>query len=389
MRKHARLSLSPREQAFSFVADEDMHKHSKELKTVWWEDGTVRMINQRLLPHKHAIVICMSLEEVADAIRTMVIRGAPAIGCAGAYGMALVAHLATRTQAQEEPPAVTTTTLLDELRQSKQILDAQRPTAINLSWGTTRMLQRAEQLAQNTTSVDEMAQQLLNEAHSILAEDLAMCHAIGQHGAPLIPERGHVLTHCNAGGLATAGYGTALAPLRTATEQGRKVHVYVDETRPYLQGARLTTWELQQADIDQTLITDNMAGFLMRKGEIDCVIVGADRIAANGDVANKIGTYTLAVLAQVHRIPFYVAAPSSTIDLMCANGDTIPIEERSPQEVTQIEGVLIAPEGIAAAHPAFDVTPHELISAIVTEQGVIYPPFENDLRKHARRAAEA
>jgi methylthioribose-1-phosphate isomerase len=221
---------------------------------------------------------------------------------------------------------------------------------------------------------------VLDEAHAILTEDLAMCHAIGDHGAPLIPARGRVLTHCNAGGLATAGYGTALAPIRTAFAQGRTIHVWVDETRPFLQGARLTAWELHQSGIPLTLITDNMAGFMMKRGEVDCVIVGADRIVANGDVANKIGTYSLAVLAKAHGIPFYVAAPSSTIDLGLAHGDLIPIEERPASEVTHLAGRAIAPEGVHAAHPAFDVTPHELVSAIITESGVITPPFADRLR---------
>jgi methylthioribose-1-phosphate isomerase len=228
-------------------------------------------------------------------------------------------------------------------------------------------------------SYDALHGALLEAAHAILAEDLAMCLAMGAHGADLIPRRGHVLTHCNAGGLATAGYGTALAPIRLAHQQGRSVHVYVDETRPFLQGARLTAWELQRAGVPLTLITDNMAGYFMRRGEIDCVIVGADRIVANGDVANKIGTYSLAVLARAHGIPFYVAAPSSTVDFALPHGDAIPIEQRDPAEVTMLGGQPIAPEGVHAAHPAFDVTPNELVTAIITERGVVYPPFEENL----------
>jgi methylthioribose-1-phosphate isomerase len=351
--------------------------HNTDLHTVWWEGETVCLIDQRLLPHREVTVRCHTLNDVAHAIRTMQVRGAPAIGCTAAYGMALVAHRSTATNM----PA-----LLEDLGHAKEVLDAQRPTAINLSWATTRMLQRAHEIAasgspDSLAQIERVQQYLLTDAHEILSQDLAMCHAIGAYGAPLIPQRGHVLTHCNAGGLATAGYGTALAPLRTAHLQGRPVHVYVDETRPFLQGARLTTWELQQAAIDQTLIPDNMAGYLMHQGEIDCVLVGADRIVANGDVANKIGTYTLAVLANAHKLPFYVAAPSSTIDLACPSGDQIPIEERAPEEVTHHNGRAIAPEGIPAAHPAFDVTPHELITAIITERGVLYPPFETALRK--------
>lgn len=315
-------------------------------------------------------MVCATLEAVGQAIKTMQVRGAPAIGCTAAYGVALVAR-------RSAAPHVDA--LLAELAAAKTFLDDQRPTAVNLAWATTRMLACAEAAA--PAGVAALRDRLLEEAHAILAEDLAMCYAIGAHGAALIPARGHVLTHCNAGGLATAGYGTALAPLRTAASQGRALHVYVDETRPFLQGARLTAWELRQAGIPQTLITDNMAGFLMRRGDIDCIIVGADRIVANGDVANKIGTYSLAVLARAHDLPFYVAAPSSTIDLALASGDAIPIEERSSDEVTHLAGQRIAPEGVAAAHPAFDVTPHTLITAIITEHGVIYPPFAESLQR--------
>ncbi|WP_298814571.1 S-methyl-5-thioribose-1-phosphate isomerase [Chloroflexus sp.] len=343
-----------------------------ELRTVWWEDESVCLIDQRKLPHTQEVVRCGELNQVAYAIRSMQVRGAPAIGCTAAYGMALVAR---RSQATD--PA----TLLDELQQAKATLDAQRPTAVNLAWATTRMLQRATATAVEGVAAIKAA--LLAEADAIFAEDLAMCHAIGDHGAPLIPPRGNVLTHCNAGGLATAGYGTALAPIRTAFAQGRPVHVFVDETRPFLQGARLTAWELLQAGIPQTLITDNMAAFMMQRGLIDCVIVGADRIAANGDVANKIGTYGLAVLAHYHQIPFYVAAPYSTIDLATASGADIPIEERDPAEVTHIAGIAIAPAGVPAAHPAFDVTPRELVTAIITERGVLRPPFGDALRQLA------
>lgn len=340
-----------------------------ELRTVWWEDDAVCLVDQLLLPLEHIIVRCTTLEAVAHAIKSMQVRGAPAIGCTAAYGIALVAQ---RSQ------ATSTDQLMDELRQAKGILDSQRPTAVNLSWATARMLQCAEAVA--CEGSDMLRSRMLDEAHAILNEDLAMCKAIGAHGAPLIPERGHVLTHCNAGGLATAGYGTALAPMRTAHSEGRSIHVYVDETRPFLQGARLTAWELREAGISQTLITDNMAGYMMRRGKVDCIIVGADRIVANGDVANKIGTYSLAVLAKNHGIPFYVAAPSSTVDLSLAHGDQIDIEERSSEEVTHLRGVQIAPDGVQAAHPAFDVTPNELVTAIITEQGVLTAPFADKLR---------
>jgi methylthioribose-1-phosphate isomerase len=351
--------------------------NSQELRTVWWEAGAVCLIDQLLLPLEQVIVRCAVLDDVARAIKTMQVRGAPAIGCTAAYGMALAAQQSNTT---------TTDTLLEDLTLAKSTLDAQRPTAVNLSWATSRLLRVAQAAAEENATVAAIRSRLLDEAHAVLEEDLAMCKAIGQHGASLIPERGHVLTHCNAGGLATAGYGTALAPIRTAHSQGRALHVFVDETRPFLQGARLTAWELREAGIPQTLITDNMAGFLMSRGTIDCIIVGADRIVANGDVANKIGTYSLGVLAQYHGIPLYVAAPFSTVDLSLASGKQIPIEERSPDEVTMLRGQRIAPEGVHAAHPAFDVTPHQLIAAIITERGILRPPFEEQLQElcHSR-----
>jgi methylthioribose-1-phosphate isomerase len=348
---------------------------------IWWDDrgepikrssgearGALMLLDQRLLPTQELAVRCGTLEDVVRAIKTMQVRGAPAIGCTAAYGMVIAA---------QSSPASTAASLIADLASAKQQLDAARPTAVNLAWATARMLRLASQAGDEPKPVRAA---LLEEAHAIVAEDLSMCLAMGRHGADLIPQRGRVLTHCNAGGLATAGYGTALAPIRLAHEQGRPLHVYVDETRPFLQGARLTTWELQRAGVPLTLITDNMAAYFMRRGEIDCVIVGADRVVANGDIANKIGTYGLAVLANAHRIPFYVAAPSSTVDFALPDGDAIPIEERDPSEVTTIAGWRIAPEGVLAAHPAFDVTPHELITALITEQGVIYPPFDENLR---------
>lgn len=353
-------------------------------RTLWWEAGAVCLIDQRQLPDQEVIVRCTTIDLVARAIRTMQVRGAPAIGCTAAYGMALVAQEAAKPDAGD--PALTS--MLEQLEQAKAFLDSQRPTAVNLSWATNRMLACARQFvaekavpATERPTTAELAARLLEEAHAIQSEDLAMCYAIGRYGAPLIPTRGRVLTHCNAGGLATAGYGTALAPIRTAHERGRSIHVYVDETRPFLQGARLTSWELLHAGVPCTLITDNMAGYFMYRGDIDCVIVGADRIVANGDVANKIGTYSIAVLARAHGIPFFVAAPSTTIDLSLPDGDSIPIEQRDPAEVTSIAGRSIAPAGVVAAHPAFDVTPHALVAAIITERGVIYPPFEQNLRR--------
>jgi len=345
------------------------------LQHIWWqepglnEDGALCLLDQRLLPAQEAVVRCTSVDQVTRAITSMQVRGAPAIGCSAAYGM-VIALLRSGAAAPSQA--------LEALAAAKAQLDAARPTAVNLAWATSRMLCAAKQKL--TTNSAESYLALRDEAHAIMAEDLAMCHAMGRHGVELIPPRGHVLTHCNAGGLATAGYGTALAPIRAAHEQGRPIHVFVDETRPFMQGARLTAWELQRAGVPLTLITDNMAGYFMRRSEIDCVIVGADRVVANGDIANKIGTYSVAVLAKAHSIPFYVAAPSSTVDFALPNGDTIPIEQRDPAEVTSFSGQPIAPAGVHAAHPAFDITPHELITAIITERGVVYPPFEENLR---------
>jgi methylthioribose-1-phosphate isomerase len=348
-----------------------------ELQTVWWEAGKVCLIDQTKLPHQQHIVRCSNVPEVVDAIRRMVVRGAPAIGVTAAYGMAVAAYTS---------PAKDAPSLLRDLRASKALLDGARPTAVNLRWATGRVLQSAEAIA--GSDPDELKAHVLREAQEIHAEDLAMCHAIGEHGAELLRDGARVLTHCNAGGLATAGYGTALAPIRTAHAQGKQLHVLVDETRPFLQGARLTAWELQEAGIPQTLITDNMAGYFMARGEIDCVIVGADRIVANGDVANKIGTYSVAVLARAHGIPFYVAAPSSTVDLSIPDGSGIPIEQRDPHEVTHLLGQALAPAGVPAAHPAFDVTPHALIDAIITEQGIVRPPFVDNLPRLFHTGAE-
>ncbi len=345
------------------------------MQTVWWEADTLCLIDQRILPQREQAVRCRTAADVAEAIRTMVVRGAPAIGVTAAYGMALAAQncLAEHRAA-----------LLEELAQAKALLDATRPTAVNLRWATTRMFA----VALASPSVAALRDGLLAEAHHIRSEDEAMCHAIGDHGSALLSDGTRILTHCNAGGLATAGYGTALAPIKTAHSHGKRLHVFVDETRPFLQGARLTAWELKDAGVPQTLITDNMAGYFMRRGDIDCVIVGADRIVANGDVANKIGTYSLAVLARAHGIPFYVAAPTSTIDRSLATGDDIPIEHRSADEVTHLAGQRLAPDGVQAAHPAFDVTPHDLITAIITEQGVLKPPFAEQLKRLKHTLAE-
>jgi methylthioribose-1-phosphate isomerase len=335
-----------------------------QLVSVTWHDNAVHVLDQRLLPQQEVVNAYTSVAGVADSIRTMQVRGAPAIGCTAAYGMALVAvHAPARTPAD----------LMPALHDAQRVLDASRPTAVNLFWATARMLAYATRVQH--VPLAEFRAAMLAEAHAVFAEDLAMCQAIGRHGEPLIPARGRVLTHCNAGGLATAGYGTALGPIYRAHEVGRAIHVYVDETRPYLQGARLTAFELQRGGVPLTLITDNMAAYFMGQGLVDCIIVGADRIAANGDVANKIGTYGLAVLAHAHGIPMYVAAPTSTIDRKISDGSMIPIEERSSDEVTTIQGIRIAPEGVTAAHPAFDVTPAKYITAIICEKGVVRAPY--------------
>ena len=351
-----------------------MTEASDNLRTVWWDSGLC-LIDQTLLPATIEVVRCSTVPAAVAAIRTMQVRGAPAIGVTAAYAMVVAA---------QQSRATTVAGLLADLELAKASLDAARPTAINLAWATARMLRVAEGLAGRELA--QVADELLQVAEAIRDEDEAMCRAIGQHGAELLAGQHNVLTHCNAGGLATAAYGTALAPIRTAHARGQALHVWVDETRPFLQGARLTAWELQQAGIPLTLITDNMAGHFMQRGAVDCIIVGADRIAANGDVANKIGTYTLAVLAQAHAIPFYVAAPTSTIDLATPDGAQIPIEERQSAEVTHLAGAAIAPAGVLAAHPAFDVTPHRLVTAIITERGVLYPPYAETLAAVVRAA---
>ncbi len=326
----------------------------------------VRLIDQRILPTREAYVVCRDAEETAEAIRAMVVRGAPAIGCTAAYGVAVEAErLAGLPEADFDAG----------MERALARIASARPTAVNLRWAVERM--RAV-LAGADTPKDAVAR-LEREARAIHDEDLEACRAIGRHGGALVPQRATILTHCNAGGLATAGYGTALGVVRGAVEAGKSVRVLADETRPFLQGARLTAWELMKDGIETVLIADGAAASLMRRGGIDLVVVGADRIAANGDVANKIGTYGVALAAAEHRIPFYVAAPLSTIDLACPSGDAIPIEERDPREVTEMAGVRIAPEGVGVMNPAFDVTPARLVTAIVTERGVARPPFERSL----------
>ncbi len=339
------------------------------MRTVWWEDGEVRLIDQLRLPQEVAVCSCNSADEVAEAIRSMKLRGAPAIGVAAAYGLALAAARST---------AGTLPALLSEIAAAAAVLRATRPTAVNLAWALDRMVSRATAAAESGT-LAAVRGALLAEAETMANEDVAANQVMGRFGAALVPDGANILTHCNAGALATVDWGTALGVIRTAHAQGKRLHVWVDETRPYLQGARLTAWELQQASIPCTLITDNMAGHFMQQGKVDLVIVGADRVAANGDFANKIGTYSLAVLASAHGIPFYSAAPTSTVDMSIADGGHIPIEERSSEEVTHLRGVQIAPAGVRAAHPAFDVTPNRYLTALITEKGVIRAPFAEGL----------
>jgi len=331
-----------------------------------WLDGKLRVLDQSKLPGEQVFADLDDYQDVVLAIKEMKIRGAPAIGVAAAYGIALGA-LGIETTNKDE--------FLSQLDQVMQAFAASRPTAVNLFRAINRMKK-----AVRRDAIAEIKDSLVKEAKQIHQEEVAATQQLSHIGAELIKDGFTLLTHCNAGPLATAGYGTALGVIKAAKEQGRKVSVFATETRPLLQGARLTTWELRQEGIPVTLISDSMAGYFMQQKKIDCVIVGADRIAANGDVANKIGTYTLAVVAKENRIPFYVAAPTSTIDLSLASGDRIPIEERSPGEVTHIQGVAIAPEGIRAANPAFDVTPHGYITAIITEQGVIREPYTEGLK---------
>lgn len=336
------------------------------LPTIEWRDDTVVMIDQRKLPSREVYVTCRTAAEVARAIRTMVIRGAPAIGVAAAMGVAL---------GMRRSKATGTKQFATEFQRTCDLLAATRPTAVNLFWAIDRMKRVFADAAQAGASVADIRQRLDAEAVRIHDEDVASCRAMGAHGAALLPQAARVLTHCNAGALATAGYGTALGVIRAAVEQGKAVSVLADETRPFLQGARLTAWELVKDGIDTTVITDNMTASMMHAGLVDAVVVGADRIAANGDVANKIGTYGVAVLAREHGIPFYVAAPISTIDLGTADGSRIPIEERHDKEVTHVGPTRITPVGAKVRNPAFDVTPASFVTAIVTERGVAHAPF--------------
>src|ERR1700728_74333 len=328
------------------------------IQTLEWTDNGVRFIDQTKLPTEETYVTCKTHEQVADVIRTMVVRGAPAIGVAAAMGIAL---------AVKNSKAESTADLKRDFDQACDVIGKTRPTAVNLFWAIRRMQEKFERMH---------------------AEDIAANQAMGRHGAALMPSEGGVLTHCNAGALATAGYGTALGVIRAAIEQGKKIHVYADETRPFLQGSRLTAWELMKDGIPTTVISDNMAGTMMQQDKIGAIVVGADRIAANGDLANKIGTYTVAILAKDHNIPFYVAAPLSTIDFACPDGSKIPIEQRNAREVTHIAGKQMVPDGVGVENPAFDVTPAKYVAAIITEKGLARAPYEESLRKLAGQEAE-
>jgi methylthioribose-1-phosphate isomerase len=342
------------------------------LPTIDLQDDVIVMVDQRKLPAQEVYVRCRTAPEVAKAIRTMVIRGAPAIGVAAAYGLALGMRRST---------AKGTRQFAVEFQKLCDLMAATRPTAVNLFWAIDRMKRALAEGAQAGESPEELSVRLDREARAIHDEDVASCRAMGGFGAEVVPDGARVLTHCNAGALATAGYGSALGVVRAAVEQGKKIAVFADETRPFLQGARLTAWELVRDGINTTVITESMAGPLMRAGEIDIVVVGADRIAANGDTANKIGTYTVAVMAKEHNIPFYVAAPLSTIDLSTPDGDRIPIEERDQREVSHLGSSQLTPVGAKIRNPAFDITPHRYITGIVTERGILRPPYAESLKE--------
>jgi methylthioribose-1-phosphate isomerase len=340
------------------------------IQTLEWTPRGVVFIDQTKLPTEEVYVTCTTHQQVADVIRNMVVRGAPAIGVAAAMGIAL---------GMKNSKAENGADLKKDFDQICETIRQTRPTAVNLFWAIKRMTEKFEKI--RIRPIAQIKQDLIEEAQRMHAEDIAANQAMGRHGATLMPSSGGVLTHCNAGALATAGYGTALGVIRAAVEQGKKIHVYADETRPFLQGSRLTAWELMKDGIPTTVISDNMAGVMMQQGKIGAIVVGADRIAANGDVANKIGTYTVAVLAKEHGIPFYVAAPISTVDLATSDGSKIPIEQRNAREVTHIAGKQMVPDGVGIENPAFDVTPAKYVAAIITERGIARAPYTESLKK--------
>jgi methylthioribose-1-phosphate isomerase len=342
------------------------------VKTLEWTEAGVRFIDQTRLPTEEIYVTCRDYREVATAIRDMIVRGAPAIGVSAAMGVALGVRDSKATNIEELRP---------EFDAICNTLAGTRPTAVNLFWAIQRMRDRFDELS--SEPLESIKRELIEEAQRMYLADIAACKMMGRNGAVLMPSSGGVLTHCNAGALATCGYGSALGVIRAAVETGKKIHVFADETRPFLQGSRLTAWELTKDGIPTTVISDNMAGAMMKQGKIGAVVVGADRIAANGDVANKIGTYSVAVLAKEHGIPFYVAAPWSTIDLATPTGDSIPIEQRSSREVTHMAGKQLTPEGVSIENPAFDVTPHRYVAAIITERGIAKAPYSQSLLKLA------
>ncbi len=343
------------------------------MKPILWKNNRLELLDQTLLPHKKEYHVCQTHLDVAQAIRSMKVRGAPAIGVAAAFGMVLAFNSFLKKQKEKE---ILEQTLEEALREAAAVLRSARPTAANLAWAVNKMLYCAQK---DSFSTDHLEQLFERKALSLMEDDIKTNMRLAEYGSELIQPDSCILTYCNTGSLATAGYGTALGVIKTAQASAKNISVMVCETRPFLQGARLTAWELQQERIPFTLITDNMAGYFMSRGKIHCVVVGADRIASNGDTANKIGTYTLAVLAKRHQIPFYVAAPFSTFDLRISDGSQIPIEERNSSEVTQIDNVKIAPWGVKVANPAFDITPSELITAIITEKGVLHPPYVESL----------
>lgn len=341
------------------------------MRTIEWKEGKVFLIDQRKLPLKFEIINCSTYQEVADAIKKMKIRGAPAIGVAAAFGMVLAAY-SSKAKNYER--------FIKDMEEAKDCLAHTRPTAVNLFWALDRTMKSITVTTQRDVNLLKLKDIILREAKNIEQEDVEINKTMGRYGSLLIKDGDNILTHCNAGALATVDYGTALGVIRTAFEDGKKIHVYIDETRPILQGARLTAWELMQDKIPFTLITDNVAGFLMLKNKVNLVIVGADRIALNGDVVNKIGTYSLSVLARENSVPFYVTAPISTFDLSLKSGEDIPIEERDPKEVTHILGKQIAPTGVKVFNPAFDLTPNRYVEAIITEKGIIRKPYEKNIK---------